>query len=63
MLCDYECYKIGGMWIEENPDCPTHGRNRKVKQNDYSESKREILYRLWCREINADEAFDLLESL
>lgn len=24
--CPYECHKIGGPWIAENPDCPRHGR-------------------------------------
>ena len=62
MLCNHECYKIGGPWIEEDPSCPIHGVNRK-QINDSDESKREILYRLWCREINADEAFDMLEYI
>lgn len=60
MLCDHECYMIGGPWIAENPNCPIHGRNELP---DNSEEKREVLYRLWCREINADEAFDILENL
>lgn len=21
-----ECYKIGGPWVAEDPDCPIHGR-------------------------------------
>lgn len=25
-MCEYECYRIAGPWIAENPDCPIHGR-------------------------------------
>lgn len=29
-----ECYQVGGPWISEDPDCPTHGdeaRSRATK--------------------------------
>jgi hypothetical protein len=33
-----ECYKIGGPWIAEDPDCPVHGyaaqREREIQEQD-----------------------------
>lgn len=26
MNCGHECYKIGGPWIAEDPNCPVHGQ-------------------------------------
>lgn len=58
--CGYDCFTIDSLWIAENPDCPIHGVQSKSKTIVDSDEKREVLYRLWCREINADEAFDIL---
>ena len=34
MLCDYECYQIGGPWIAENPACPVHGTEAQRRDLD-----------------------------
>lgn len=63
MLCEYECYLIGGPWISENPNCPTHGRQRDYIDANYRQAKLDILIRCWYREISADDALDELEEL
>jgi hypothetical protein len=30
-MCD--CYKIGGPWIAEDPNCPVHGTEARIKTN------------------------------
>jgi hypothetical protein len=30
-MCD--CYKIGGPWIAEDPNCPVHGTEARRKTN------------------------------
>ena len=51
---------VGGPWISENPSCPLHGSNAPDSVDD--EELREILYKLWCREINADDAYEMVMS-
>ena len=51
---------VGGPWISENPNCPIHGVNAPDPVD--GEEIRGILYRLWCREINADDAYDMVMS-
>lgn len=63
MLCEYECYLIGGPWISENPDCPKHGSHASCTSNDREESMREILHRVWLRDLSADAGYDLIEEL
>ncbi len=36
-MCD--CYRIGGPWIAEDPNCPTHGTEARIKR-DEAESLR-----------------------
>jgi hypothetical protein len=31
--CGYECYKVGGPWIAENPACPIHGADGQRRDN------------------------------
>lgn len=31
-MCD--CYQIGGPWIAEDPDCPTHGIAAQGRRSD-----------------------------
>jgi len=63
MLCEYECYLIGGPWIAENPNCPTHGTWGKKSREDLNEAIREILYRVWLRDLSSDDGYDLIEAL
>lgn len=63
MLCEHECYLIGGPWIAENPNCPAHGSNRDYINDGYRQSKLNVLIRCWNREISADEALDELDYL
>ena len=45
MFCEYECYKIGGPWIAENPNCPIHGPNApKEKSIDTVYIGFEVVY-------------------
>lgn len=39
-MCD--CFKIGGPWIAEDPDCPVHGTER-VKEDTREEEKIQAL--------------------
>jgi hypothetical protein len=34
MLCEYECYRVGGPWIAENPACPIHGSEAQRRDRD-----------------------------
>jgi hypothetical protein len=38
-----ECYRIGGRFIAEDPDCPAHGRNAQAEQQR-SENLKESIY-------------------
>ena len=60
MLCNHECFMVGGPWISENPSCPIHGINAPDPID--GEEIRAILYKVWCREINADDAYDQVMS-
>lgn len=63
MLCEYECYLIGGPWISENPDCPKHGVYANGTHGDRQSEIKEILYRVWLRDLSADDGYDLIEAL
>lgn len=63
MLCAYECHQIGGPWIAENPSCPEHGAWGKGTHSDRSEAIRDILYRVWLRDLSADDGVDMIEQL
>ena len=39
-MCD--CYKIGGPWIAEDPDCPVHGTDAQ-RQREIDEEDRQSL--------------------
>jgi hypothetical protein len=55
MLCEYECYQIGGPWIAENPRCPVHGVEAQRHSDD--------LDRLSLRVDQAETLADLREIL
>jgi hypothetical protein len=39
-MCD--CYKIGGPWIAEDPDCPVHGTEAQSRR-EQEETERQTL--------------------
>lgn len=63
MLCKYECHMIGGPYIAENPDCPVHGAYAEGTHGDRQEAIREILYRVWLRDLSSDDGYDLICDL
>jgi uncharacterized Zn finger protein (UPF0148 family) len=40
MSCD--CYKIGGPFIAEDPDCPIHGREAQAREREAADRDRGI---------------------
>ena len=62
-MCGHECYTVGGPWISENPDCPIHGAWSKGTHVDRQEAIREILYRVWLRDLSSDDGYDQIEAL
>lgn len=57
--CGFECHRVGGPWIAENPACPYHNGTNSDRQQEI----RSILEQVWYREISADDGYDLIESL
>lgn len=41
-MCDCECYKIGGPFIAEDPDCPVHGTEAQWRL-EQDEQERQTL--------------------
>lgn len=39
-MCD--CYKVGGPWIAEDPDCPVHGRDAQLR-DQWEEEKAQAV--------------------
>lgn len=39
-MCD--CYKVGGPWVAEDPDCPVHGREAQMRQEWQEEKEQEM---------------------
>lgn len=59
MRCPYQCHEVGGPWIEENPDCPVHGR---TAQDEIAQARRTAEY--WKAEHNeGNKVIDQLISL
>ena len=42
MLCEYQCYEIGGPWIAENPKCPVHGTEAQRHKEIAEVQKQEL---------------------
>lgn len=40
-MCD--CYKIGGPWIAEDPNCPVHGTQAQRKRDEASDLRKRII--------------------
>lgn len=59
MQCNSECYIIGGPWITYDPHCPVHNGENDVRSEDI----RDVLIRVWLRDISADEGVDMIEEL
>jgi hypothetical protein len=43
-MCD--CYKIGGPWIAEDPDCPVHGRDAQMRKQWADEEQASLNERI-----------------
>lgn len=54
-----ECYKIGGRFIAEDPDCPIHGR-ASIKRDDRI---LEILQAVWEKELDPYSALTKINDL
>jgi hypothetical protein len=39
-MCD--CYRIGGPWIAEDPNCPTHGTEARIKSEETESLRTKI---------------------
>lgn len=39
-MCD--CYRIGGPWIAEDPNCPAHGTEAQRKRKESAALRRKI---------------------
>jgi hypothetical protein len=39
-MCD--CYRIGGPWIAEDPNCPVHGTEAQRKRKEASDLRSKI---------------------
>ena len=54
-----ECYKVGGPFIAEDPECPEHGYAAQ-RQNDIAQQDREALEEELCawREMFPDFSWD-----
>lgn len=39
-MCD--CYKIGGPWIAEDPDCPVHGTEARMRDEKKIELSKRV---------------------
>jgi len=42
MLCEYECYQIGGPWIAENPACPVHGAEAQRRDRNLDRIRERV---------------------
>lgn len=42
MLCEYECYQVGGPWIAENPACPIHGSEAQRRDSDLDSLRERV---------------------
>lgn len=38
-----ECYKIGGPFIAEDPDCPVHGTEAQAARREREEEREDLL--------------------
>lgn len=46
MDCDRECYRIGGPWIAEDPNCPVHGYEAVREREEREAAERALLSRI-----------------
>jgi hypothetical protein len=44
MMC--ECYKIGGRFIAEDPDCPAHGTEAQKRDREREENRDDLFRRV-----------------
>ena len=58
-----ECYRIGGPFIAEDPDCPIHGYEAQAREKEeraYRESEEEKQNELLARIIALEEKIDAM---
>lgn len=61
MSCD--CYKIGGPWIAEDPNCPVHGTEAQWRAELQQEWEADIENRLSKIEQRINEVLKRMEKL
>ncbi len=57
-----ECYKIGGPWIDFDPECPAHGYEAQRKEREQEQEKNAFEERIRFLESRVDELQRLLEG-
>ena len=60
-MCD--CYKVGGPWIAEDPDCPIHGNDAQRQQAMQDERSGDFEDRIAQLEIELGSAMRRIEVL
>lgn len=58
-----ECYKIGGPWIDYDPDCPVHGNDARRIREDDEQERYELEKRIDNLEKNVVRLELLVQSL
>lgn len=64
MTC--ECYRIGGRFIAEDPDCHEHGTEavrRQIENETQMERIEEALQELYNQETTPQDVMELIRSL
>lgn len=62
-----ECYKVGGPFVAEDPDCPLHGREAQQIEAEYQEDRRSLTERIEELEALVEsqslQIYDILKKL
>ena len=58
-----ECYMIGGPWIEEDPNCPIHGREAQRERKEIEDTNKSIEERLELLETKLHDAMCRIREL
>jgi hypothetical protein len=37
-----QCYRVGGPWIAEDPDCPVHGSDARTRNRELDELRKDV---------------------
>ena len=60
-MCD--CYKIGGPWIAEDPDCPVHGREAQWQREQDEAAHQSLEDRVAALEEIVTRQTDIIRQL